>query len=245
MMARADALPTEGAAPVLVITGVGRPGQLGIAVAQHFAAAGARLVIIDRDAAVVEARGAELRATGAPVIAAALDLTDVPALIAATDALLAPYEGRVDGLIHCAGGFGATGPVAESEAEAWHRQIAINLTAAYGAARAFLPALRRTHGAAVFFASAAALPGASVRGVAAYATAKSGLLTLVRAIAAEERANGVRANALAPTAMRTAMNTSTMSDTTNYVELDEVIAVIRFLLSSDAARISGQVLELA
>jgi NAD(P)-dependent dehydrogenase (short-subunit alcohol dehydrogenase family) len=124
-------------------------------------------------------------------------------------------------------------------------QLAINVGTAYNATRAFLPALRKSRGAIVFFASASALRGARVRELSAYAIAKTGVVTLMRAVSQEERANGVRANAVAPTAIRTATNMESMSGDTRYVERDAVAAVVRFLCSGEAANISGQVIELA
>jgi NAD(P)-dependent dehydrogenase (short-subunit alcohol dehydrogenase family) len=144
-----------------------------------------------------------------------------------------------------AGGFAASGPVAESSLDVWHRQISINLTTAYVVARAFLPFLRAGRGSLVFFASAASLPGASGEGVSAYAVAKGGVVTLMRAIAAEERACGVRANAVAPTAIRTAANERAMGDTVHYVDREQVADVVTFLCSDQASAISGALVPIA
>jgi 3-oxoacyl-[acyl-carrier protein] reductase len=137
-----------------------------------------------------------------------------------------------------------TGPLDASDPAAWHRQIAINLTTAYVATRAFLPALRRRRGAIVYFASAAALPGASVGATAAYAAAKSGVLTLMRAVAQAERQAGVRANAVAPTSIRTAANEASMGADAAYVEREQVAAAVGWLCSEGASAVSGQVVRL-
>jgi NAD(P)-dependent dehydrogenase (short-subunit alcohol dehydrogenase family) len=96
----------------------------------------------------------------------------------------------------------------------------------------------------LFFASEAALPGASVANKAAYAVAKTGVLTLMRAVAEEERGAGVRANALAPAAIRTAANVSAMGEDTHYVEREDVAAAVLFLCSADAHAVTGQVIAL-
>jgi 3-oxoacyl-[acyl-carrier protein] reductase len=97
----------------------------------------------------------------------------------------------------------------------------------------------------VFFASAAALPGGRLAEMSAYAVSKAGVLTLMRAVAQEERENGVRSNALAPTSIRTAANLEAMGDSARYVEREEVADAVRFLCFSDAARsINGQVIQL-
>src|SRR5207244_981467 len=102
------------------------------------------------------------------------------------------------------------GPVAESDAAVWTRQISINATTAYVTARSFIPLLRRGRGALVFFASEAVLPGGRTANVAAYAAAKSAVVSLMHSVAQEEAANGLRANAVAPTSIRTAANLASM-----------------------------------
>jgi NAD(P)-dependent dehydrogenase (short-subunit alcohol dehydrogenase family) len=97
----------------------------------------------------------------------------------------------------------------------------------------------------VFFSSAAALPGGRVGEMSAYAVSKAGVITLMRAVAQEERGTGVRSNALAPTAIRTAANIETMGQDARYVEREEVADAVYFLCFSSAARsITGQVVQL-
>ena len=150
----------------------------------------------------------------------------------------------VHALVHLAGGFAASGPVAESDPEVWNRQIAINLTTAYLTTRAFLPLVRAARGSIVYFASAAALPGAPVAELSAYAVAKTGVLTMMRAVAAEERTTGVRANALAPTSIRTATNVASMGDEGRYVERDTVARWVLYLTDPASGPVSGQVFRL-
>ena len=138
-----------------------------------------------------------------------------------------------------------SGPVAESDPAVFQRQLTINLGSAYGASRAGVPYMRQGGGGIVFMAAAAVLPGGKVAGMAGYAAAKAGVVALMRAVAQEERANGIRANALAPTAIRTGTNLESMGDTFKYVERESVAAVIAFLCSREAADITGQVIELA
>jgi NAD(P)-dependent dehydrogenase (short-subunit alcohol dehydrogenase family) len=97
----------------------------------------------------------------------------------------------------------------------------------------------------VYFGSVAATPGGSPKGMAAYAAAKSGVLSLMRTVALDEKAHGVRANAVAPTAIRTATNVADMGDKADYVERESVADVVAFLASPLARNVSGQVLVLA
>ena len=228
---------------VALITGVGRRGQVGEAVAAAFAAEGARLALVDMVKDEVDARAAELRASGGQANAFVCDLSD-PAQLTRLASEVRSAMGRLDALVALAGGFAMSGPVAESDPAAWQKQFTINLTTAYLTTRALLPALRANGGAIVYFASAAAIPGGAVAGMAAYAAAKSGVVALMRAVAADEKKHNVRANAVAPTSIRTAANIQSMGEQQNYVEREEVAATVCYLCSSDASAVSGQVVRL-
>jgi NAD(P)-dependent dehydrogenase (short-subunit alcohol dehydrogenase family) len=123
--------------------------------------------------------------------------------------------------------------------------FAINLTTTYLATRAFLPLVRAARGAIVSFASEAVLPGSRIAGMAAYAAAKTGVATLMYAVAQEERANGVRANAVAPGAIRTTSNIESMGADKHYVEREDVAAAVAWLCSSEAKAVTGQVIRLS
>ena len=234
--------PLDG--KVAVLTGVSRPGQVGEVVARSWADRGASVVLIDRTGVEAEARAAELRDRGLRANAARADLTDSAQLDAVAAAVARDF-GAVDALVNIAGGFSMSGKVADSDPDAWSRQLGIGLTTAYLTTRAFLPLVRKRQGAVLFFASAAALPGGRIAEMSAYAVSKAGVITLMRSVAQEERDIGVRSNALAPTAIRTAANLETMGSATRYVEREEVADAVFFLCFSDAARsITGQVIQL-
>jgi NAD(P)-dependent dehydrogenase (short-subunit alcohol dehydrogenase family) len=171
-------------------------------------------------------------------------LTNAEAVAGLVDLVRQNHGDRLRALVHMVGGFAMSGPVAESSLDVWQRQIAINLTTAYLTTRAFLPMLRAGSGSIVLFASEAALPGSAGANRSAYAVAKAGVVTLMRSIANEERKNGVRANAVAPTSIRTAANVAAMGDGVRYVEREQVAAVVTFLCSDAASAISGELLPL-
>jgi NAD(P)-dependent dehydrogenase (short-subunit alcohol dehydrogenase family) len=229
----------------VLLTGVGGEGQVGEAVATAFADLGASLVLVDRTASKVEARAAAVRAGGHSARGYACDLTDADSVAALAETVRANHGDALHALVHMAGGFAMSGPVAESSLDVWNRQLSINLTTALLTTRAFLPALRRARGSIVLFASQAALPGSTGANMSAYTVAKTGVATLMRAIAAEERANGVRANAVAPTSIRTAANLSAMGPDARYVEREQVAAVVTFLCSSAASVVSGELVPLS
>lgn len=240
-------VPTSGRpldGKVAVLTGVSKPGQVGEAVARWLAERGAAVVLIDRTGVDGEARAAELRAKGFRAIAARADLTDVAQLDAVSRSVSSEFGG-IDALVNIAGGFSMSGKVSDSDPSAWSRQLDIGLTTAYLTTRAFLPLVRSRRGSIVFFASAAALPGGRIGEMSAYAVSKAGVITLMRAVAQEERDSGVRSNALAPTSIRTATNVEAMGSGARYVEREEVADAVHFLCFSEAARsITGQVIQI-
>ncbi len=234
---------------LVVITGVGRAGQVGEAIALGFAQRGATLALLDVQSAEVEARAASLTVQGFTASAHVANLADANAAELSAAEIIAQTQRQFDGAVHAvicvAGGFGMTGPLDSTDIAAWQKQFMINLDTAYNATRAFLPAVRAGHGSFVYFGSAAALPGGKSAGLAAYTAAKSGVLALMRAVAADEREHHVRANAVAPTQIRTAANISTMGADKDYVERESVADVVAFLASPLARNISGQVITLA
>jgi NAD(P)-dependent dehydrogenase (short-subunit alcohol dehydrogenase family) len=230
---------------IVLLTGVGGDGQLGEVVAQAFADLGASLILVDRTLEKAEARAAAIGKTGHTARAYACDLANNDAVAGLADAVRRNHGERLRALVHMVGGFAMSGPVAESSVGDWSRQIDLHLNSAYFTTRAFLPMLRSDHGSIVLFSSQAALPGASIGEMSSYAIAKTGVATLMRAIAAEERKNGVRANALAPGAIRTAANIGTMGANARYVEREQVAAAVTFLCSEEASAISGVLLPLA
>lgn len=243
-MPTANLTPRDFDGRAVVLTGVGRPGQVGEMVARAFADRGAVLVLVDVDAAETEQRAADLRARNAVATALRCDLTDAAQVDSLAGSIARAHPGGIDAVVHLAGGFAMSGPVDASDVSVWQRQFAINLTTAFLATRALLPLVRRKRGALVYFASAAALPGAVTAQMSAYVAAKSGVLALMRAVAQEERESGVRANAVAPTAIRTSANLAAMGSGIPYVEREEIADAVLFLCSDAARRITGQVVQL-
>ncbi len=231
----------EFAGRSVVLTGVGREGQVGEALAAAFAERGARVFLVDRNEAQAQARADALLAAGKRAAALGADLTDESAVAALAERVRDATGGRVHALVHLAGGFASSGPVADSNPELWSKQFALNATTAYLTARAFLPLLRAGKGALLFVASEAILPGGKTAGVSAYVAAKSALVGLMHSIAEEEKGNGVRANALAPTSIRTAANVESMGADASYVSREDVARVALWLCSDEARVVTGQV----
>lgn len=228
----------------VVLTGVGAKGQVGEVVAQAFADLGASLILVDRTAEQAAERAAAVVQAGGTARGYGCDLTNADAVSALATDVRRNHGDRLRALVHMAGGFAMSGPVAESSIDVWNRQLSINLTTAYLTTRAFLPLLRAGRGAIVLFASEAALPGMTGTNRSAYAVAKTGVAALMRSIAGEERKNGVRANAVAPSSIRTAANIAAMGADAKFVERKDVAAAVTFLCSDAAVAITAQLIQL-
>lgn len=229
---------------VVVVTGVGRVGQIGHAVAEGFGRAGARLVISDRNAVGVAARAKEFAAAGFPVRAAAGDLTE-PDVAAWVIEQATETFGRVDVLANVAGGLTGVAPMTEAGLDVLDREIALNVKTMYLVSRAAAtPMTAQRRGAIVSFASVAALHAKPA--MAAYSAAKAGVAALTCSLALELREAGVRVNAVAPGLVRTADNRSSMGDAAaNWVEIADIVNAVMFLASDLAAGITGHVLPVS
>jgi len=225
---------------VVLITGVGERGQVGFAVARRFLAAGARVVITARTDAVHEL-AAELAAEG-QVAAVAADLT-VDADVARLVATASERFGRLDALINTAGGLSLTKPLAETTPEEWNRETARNAGTVHAVCRVALPLLRESRGAIVNFAAPAG--ARAVPNLGAYSAAKAGVIALTRALAIEEKPNGVRVNAIAPGMIDTARNRRSVENAarTKWVSREEIAELALFLASAASSGVSGETIQ--
>lgn len=225
---------------VVLVTGVGARGQVGDALARAFLAQGARVAITDVRPEV-EAIAAELGRNG-EVIGILADLTDEAGAERVVAAVKERF-GRLDVLVNAAGGLTVVKPVAETTVEEWEREVQRNTRTAFLMSRAALPLLRASRGAIVNFASPAAIR--AVANLGAYSAAKAGVAALTRAMAAEEAANGVRVNAVAPGMIDTEQNRAAVGDPSavKWVTREEVANVVLFLASEASRGISGETIQ--
>lgn len=223
---------------VVIVTGAADRGQLGHVVARRFLEAGAHVVISARSDTLDDA-AADLASAG-DVIAVRADLTSDSDVAHLVEAVRARF-GRLDALINVAGGLTLVATVEDTTPDAWEREIERNAGTVLRLSRAALPLLRDSRGAIVNFASPAAMR-APAR-LAAYSAAKAAVIALTRSLAIEEKANGVRVNAIAPGMMDTAQNRSEIGEDVSYVSRDDVASVALFLAGAGAAAITGETIE--
>src|ERR1051325_4811792 len=144
-----------------LITGVGKKGQVGEAVASALGHRGDTVIVVSRSEAEVQERAREVAASGVKTAGYACDLADAQAVSRLAERVRSDHGERLDALVNLAGGFGLSGPLAKSDPQAAAQQFSINFTTAYLATRAFLPMLERARGSIVFFASESALERAA------------------------------------------------------------------------------------
>lgn len=195
-----------GGRTVLVIgasRGIGR--QAALVCAQ----AGANLVLAARSTGDLEEVAAAARKAGAPqALVVPTDAADEAAVEAAV-ARAAELSGKLDVLIHVAGGQRFFAALADTRTAGWDKVMDLNLRGPFLACRAALPRMPRG-GAIVNVASVAGLESSPTIGV--YGAAKAGLIGMTRTLAVEAAPQGVRVNCLAPGWVRTELTRRLWSD---------------------------------
>ncbi len=222
----------------IVITGAA--GALGQAVARRFHAAGATLALVDREAA----RLAQLYGAQTLTQLLVADVTSSDSVNTAIAQVLQDH-GRVDALVHVAGGFEMGEGVHEISRASWDRMMELNAWSFVNVAQAVVPVMRaRRSGRIVAVSAAAAGQGQALKG--AYCAAKSALQRLVESLAQELRGEGISVNSVAPTLLDTPANRAAMpqADRSDWVSLESAAEAIAFLATAPGAAVQGQHLQL-
>lgn len=227
---------------VVLVTGVGRVGQIGNAVALAFGKAGAKIVACDLNAVGVASRVREFAAEGVDARPCAGDLTqpDVAALAVET---AAKHFGRLDVVVNLAGGLTTYGPLETLGVEALDREVAINLKTTVLVSQAAIPQLTRTRGCIVNVSSIAYFDPQSP--MAVYSAAKAGVAGFTRSLALELADRGIRVNAIAPGMVRTGDNVAAAGEQADYVELSDIVEGIMSLAADGPSAASGHILPIA
>jgi 3-oxoacyl-[acyl-carrier protein] reductase len=235
----------EGRSIVVTAAGSG----IGRASALAFVREGARIVINDVDEQGLGATVDLIREQGGAARPIAGDATTRDLNEALVAAAL-EHHGGLD-CIHLVAGGARPRPTLETGDDEYRRIIALNLDSAWLGAQAALPVMReRRRGSIIGTASGAGI--GSVLGLAAYGAAKAGVISLMRSIAHEFGAFGIRANTISPGPMATPGLLSVLTQLPQGVEgfesqiplgrlgtAEEIADVAVFLASEDSRYVSG------
>jgi NAD(P)-dependent dehydrogenase (short-subunit alcohol dehydrogenase family) len=238
---------------VAVVTGAAN--GIGRATALAFAKSGARVVVVDRDAAGGEATAGIIRQQGGEASFVAADVTKSADVQAYVKAALDAY-GRIDCFFNNAGIEGAWKHTAEYDEAMFDQVIGVNVKGVFLGLRHVLPVmLAQKSGAVVNTASVAGL--VATPGMPAYVASKHAVIGLTKTAAGEVARDGVRVNAVCPGPVDTRMihSLEQMIDpndpasvaqryqaampTGRYTTVEEIANMVVFLCSDLASNTTG------
>jgi NAD(P)-dependent dehydrogenase (short-subunit alcohol dehydrogenase family) len=252
------------AGKVALVTGAAQ--GIGRAIAEAFVAAGARLVISDRQAEKLAHTATALTSQGYEVISVPADVTYAGQVHEMVEHGLGVY-GALDILVNNAGGSGNIGvdDIEDVSEELWDEIVDTNLKSAYLCSRAVVPHMKaRRQGSIINFSSMSAKGAFGARGTSAarlpYAGAKAGVIGLTSQLAKDLGPFGIRVNAVMPGFILTQpdarvaqryqeLSAAEQAAMTAAVPLrrpgrpEEVAAVVLFLASPAASYVSGSIIE--
>ncbi len=234
---------------VAVVTGAA--SGMGAATARAFRAAGAKVLLVDRNAALLNAVALELDASLEQVTTMVGDVSQ-SAFCDAVIAQAVTHFGRVDAVVNAAGIIVRAGAVDTTD-EDWMRIMGVNVSGVFFMARAAARAMvAQGSGSIVNFGSIWGDVGAA--GVAAYCASKGAVHNLTRAMALEHAQHGVRVNAVCPGEVNTPMLASERNEPVSaallerlaqsvpmgrLAEPEEIARVVLFLSSDLASYMTG------
>lgn len=232
-----------------VITGAAR--GIGKALALKFASEGANIaftdLVIDENGKQTEKEIAEY---GVKVKGYASNAANFEQTKEVVDEIMKDF-GRIDILVNNAG-ITKDGLMMRMTEQQWDAVIAVNLKSAFNFIHAVLPVMMRQRGGSIInMASVVGVHGNA--GQANYAASKAGLIALAKSIAQEVGSRGIRANAIAPgfieTAMTAALPDNVREEWVKKIPLrrgglpEDIANVATFLASDLSSYVSGQVIQ--
>ncbi len=230
---------------------VGGASGIGLASARLLADDGWKIVLGDIEPQALEQAAAELRNDGANVATAVIDVGDETSVTDTFAAVIAAHG--LHSLINTAGVL-QLGTILEIDEAAWQRVININLSGVYRTCRAAVAHfVTQGSGSIVNLASQSGRTS-SFYSAPNYVASKAGIIGLTMVIAAQHAADGIRANAVAPGLVETAMiasaysaeQRSAMTSKTplgRFASAHEVAEVVAFLASDRSSYMTGQTLN--
>jgi 2-hydroxycyclohexanecarboxyl-CoA dehydrogenase len=214
---------------------------IGAGLAAMLAAEGAKVVLAARRQDELEQVAGGIRQRGGVAVPVVADLTSdesIAGLLATAEAAVGP----VDVLVNNAG-YAVWKPLEETTAAEWDRTFAVNVRAAACLCAAVLPGMRaRRFGRIINIGSEAGV--AIVPGLAAYCVSKHALRALTEVIQDGNHGNGIKAWVVCPGFVDTAMGYVVPgANPANFLQVDEVVDVVRYLLhTGDNVKLGPEIL---
>lgn len=219
----------------------GASSGIGRATALLFATHGAHVIVTARRAAELQSLVEEIGASGGVALAVPGDVRDDSTHARTVDLAMEKF-GRLDIAINNAGVIGETAPAAEISVEGWRETLETNLTSSFLAARRQLPALEASGKGSLVFVSTFVGHVLGFPGMTAYGASKAGMIGMMRVMAVEYAARGVRVNALLPGGVDTPAGRDSAGSPEG---LDFVRSLHAMKRIADPAEIAGAALYLA
>lgn len=234
---------------VAVVTGAAR--GIGKEIALKYASEGADIAFTDL---VIDENGKkteeEIAALGVRCKGYPSDASDFAATEAVVEEIKKDF-GRIDVLVNNAG-ITMDGLMLRMTEKQWDKVISVNLKSAFNYIHAVLPVMmRQKSGSIINMASVVGVHGNA--GQANYAASKAGLIALAKSIAQEVGSRGIRANAIAPGFIETAMTAALPDDVrAEWVkkiplrrggQVEDIANVAVFLASDMSSYVTGQVIQ--
>lgn len=248
-------MASELASQVALVTGAG--GGIGRAIARRLARAGARVAVVDVNAAAAEEVAAAIRSGGARAIAIRADITDLRQAQAAVRETAEAW-GPVEILVNNAG-WDRVEPFMQNTPELWEKIIAVNLRGPIYFTRAVLDGMIGLgRGKIIFISSDAARVGSS--GEAVYAACKGGVIAFAKTLARELARYRINVNVVCPGPTNTPLlaEITSQPEGARVIEAiarsiplrrlgepDDVAGAVAYFASAEADFVTGQVLSVS
>ncbi len=234
-----------------IVTG-GASG-IGAAIAQRFAASGARVAVWDLDGAAAGGVAAGLSGDGGSHLGVAVDVVDEASVGAAMAATIARF-GRADILVCSAGISGPNRTTWEYDPADWRRVMDVNVNGVFLCNRAAVPEmLKNDYGRIVNIASIAGKDGNP--NASAYSTSKAAVIGLTKSIGKETARTGIRVNCITPAAVRTPIFDQMSQEHIDFMLskipmgrfglVEEIAAMVAWLASEECSFSTGAVFDLS
>ena len=223
-----------------VIVVAGAAGNVGQAIVQQFAGAGAKLALAEYDVKRLDYLPQSLPLDSSNSMRVMVDASNIESVQQMVEQVIHHF-GKIDVLVHTVGGYAAGQPVHESGIEVWDKMIALNARSTYIVTGQVAKHMveRDAGGKIITILARNALQGMVNAG--AYSASKAAAQRIVESMAAELRTRGINVNGIMPGNIDTPQNREAMPDADydTWVTTEDIANLVMFLASDKSNAING------